>query len=228
MAGTLQDIIYQVVDINPEVLRLKLFHSSKNRSAVDSVIFLIFAPYKISFAINITLKSFILFSDYFKPIANKIKFGAIVIGRVLKIMLRRNKNIELLHLDYSTKNLFESSFLVLHYDFKNALWYNIENLKKTTQIESIVFNLTNFKGLPIVFIVHGFFQKKVYVLNVETNKILNNKTFKNNISNLKIKRNFTPSFKLFTQKITMKSSKISIKKIPFIINHSSYHQTDFL
>ena len=174
------------------------------------------------------MTNFILFSDYFKPIANKIKFVAIVIGRFFKIMLRRRKRIQLLQLEYSTKYLFDKSFLVLQYRFKNALWYNFKDLKKTTEKQSIVFNLANINSSPIVFIVYGFLQKKVYHLTVQADNILVTHSFQTTFFNFNNQINFSPSLKLLAPKPVLKISKIDIKKKPLIINHSPYNQTDFI
>ena len=174
------------------------------------------------------MTNFILFSDYFKPIANKIKFVAIVIGRFFKIMLRRRKRIQLLQLEYSTKYLFDKSFIVLQYRFKNALWYNLKGLKKTTEKQSIVLNLANINSSPIVFTVHGFFQKKVYHLTAQPDSILITKSFQTTFLNLNNQINFSPSLKLSAKKPVVNISKIDIKKNTLIINHSSYNQTDFI
>jgi len=174
------------------------------------------------------MPNFILFSDYFKPIANKIKFVAIVIGRFFKIMLRRRKRIELLKLEYSKKYLFDKSFLIIEYRFKNVLWYNFKDLKRTTGKKSIVFNLSNINTSKIVFIVHGFLQKKVYHLTVQPENLLVTKSFQNTFFNFNKKMNFSPSLKLLAKKPIVKVSNIDIKKNPLIINHSPYNQTDFI
>ena len=174
------------------------------------------------------MTKFILFSVYFKPIANKIKFVAIVIGRFSKIMLRRRKRIELLQLDYSKKYLFDKSLLIIQYRFKNVLWYNFKDLKRTTEKKSIIFNLANINSSTIILIVHGFFQKKVYQLTVQPENLLVTKSFQTTLSNFNNQINFSPSLKLITQKSVVNISKIDIKKNPLIINHSPYNQTDFI
>lgn len=182
------------------------------------------------------MTNFILFSDYFKPIANKIKFVAIVIGRFFKITLRRRKSIQLIELDYCTENLFDKSYLVITYCFKNALWYNFKNLKKTTKRNSIVFNLANISSSSITFIVHGVFQKKIYKLIISQDYSLESKSFRTNVFNINKPINFNPLIKIFSQKPAIHIPNISIYKITNIsnkrteitINHTSYNQTDFL
>jgi hypothetical protein len=174
------------------------------------------------------MTNFILFSDYFKPIANKIKFVATVIGRFFKIMLRRRKRIELLQLDYSKKYLFDKSFLIIKYRFKNVLWYNFKDLKKTTEKKSIVFNLANINSSTIVFIVNGFFQKKVYQLTVQPDNLLLTKSFQTSFFNFNNQNNYSPSLKLLAKKPVANISNIDIKRSPLLINHSPYNQTDFI
>ncbi len=153
---------------------------------------------------------------------------AIVIGRFFKLMLRRRKRIELLQLDYSKKYLFDKSFLIIQYRFKNVLWYNFKDLKKTTEKKSIVFNLANINSSTIVFIVHGFLQKKVYHLTVQPDNLLITKSFQTTFFNFNNQTNFSPSLKLLAKRPVVKISKIDIKKNTLIINHSSYNQTDFI
>lgn len=174
------------------------------------------------------MPNFIFFSDYFRPITDKIKFVAIVIGRFFKIMFRRKRGIKLLQLDYSRKFLFDKSFLVVQYQFKNALWYNFKELKKTTHKQSIVFNLSNINKSCIVLIVHGFLQKKVYQLAVQTENILITNTFQTEFSSFNSQINFSPSLKLLSNKPVVKISKINIKNDPLIINYSPYNETDFI
>jgi len=174
------------------------------------------------------MTNFILFSDYFKPIASKVKFVVIVIARFFKIMLLRRKRIELLQLEYSKKYVFDKSFLIIQYHFKNVLWYNFKDLKRTTERKTIVFNLTNINSSPIIFIVHGFLQNKVYHLILKSDNLLFTKSFQTTFLNLNNPIRFSSLLKLFTQKPVVKISKVDIKKNTLKITHPLYTQTEFI
>jgi len=179
-------------------------------------------------------KEIFYFSDYFKPVFATLKFAISVATKFVVIVFRRRKGIKLLGLDYSKKYLFDKSYLIINYKFKNALWYDFKNLRKTTNKHAVVFNLQNLSSNKITLIVRGFFQKKVYYINIKPEKILETKPFKLNLFDLQKKSfihqiNFctkNPLIKLERIKILEKGIKIFKKEIK--INHSLYNQTDFL
>lgn len=168
------------------------------------------------------------FSDYFKPIAYKLKFIVSVIAKFLTILFRRRKGIKLLQLDYSKKYLFDKSYLIISYKFKNALWYNFKNLKKTTEKQSVVFNLKNLGTNNITLIVYGFFCKKIYHINIQPEKTLEAKSFKTIISGINQETAFVTPIKLDRKNTFLNLPKINVAKTKIAINHSSYNQTDFI
>jgi hypothetical protein len=174
------------------------------------------------------MTNFLYFSDYFKPAINKVRFTFILFGRCLKILFRWRKGIRLLHLEYTKKNQFHNSYLIIHYRFKNALWYNFKNLKKTTEKKSVVFNLKNLGTTNITLIVYGFFQKKIYQINVQPEKTLEAKSFKIIISGIYKETLFTPFFRLDRKHTLINLPKINVTKRKIEINPSPYNQNDFI
>jgi hypothetical protein len=179
-------------------------------------------------------KTVFYFSDYFIPFFTKFKFVISVVTKFFILLFRKRKGIKLLELDYSKKYLFEKSYLIINYKFKNALWYDFKNLKKTTNKQAVIFNLQNLNSNRITLIIHGFFQTKIYYINIKPEKILETKSFKLNISGFQ-KKIFIPQINFSTKnplikferiKILKKGTKILKKEIK--INHSFYTQTDFL
>ncbi len=133
-----------------------------------------------------------------------------------------------MQLDYSRKYVFDKSYLVISYKFKNALWYNFKNLKKTTEKQSVVFNLKNIETNNITLIVYGFFQKKIYHINIQSEKTLETKSFKTIISGINKQTTFAASIKLDRKNTLIHLPKINVPKTKIAINHSSYTQTDFI
>lgn len=174
------------------------------------------------------MRAFLLFSELFKPLANKIKFAAIVISRFFRILFSRRMGIQLIQLDYSSEYLFDKSLLFIHYRFKNVLWYNFRNLKKTTKRDLIVFDLFNIKSPEITLIVYGLFQKRVYKIKAQPVNTIVTDSFKTNIKNINRGLVFTPEIEMVSKstKLTLKEFNITRSKI--IIKHSPYKQTNFL
>lgn len=168
------------------------------------------------------------FSDYFKPIANRIKFAFTVIGRVIKILLRRKRDIQLLQLEYSKKYLFDKSYLIIKYQFKNAVWYEFKTLKRTTQKSPVIFNITNLNRTSIILVVHGFFKKEVYTIEIKPENTIDTKNFKTRISNINNKITFIPSLQLLIKNPKIYMPDININNTPIIISHSTFNQKDFV
>jgi hypothetical protein len=174
------------------------------------------------------MQNLIYFSDYFKPIAGKLRFAFIVVGRFIKILFKRRKRIELLQLEYSRKYLFDNSYLIIKYRFKNALWYKFKKLKITTEKHAAVFNLKNINSTDIALTVYGFFQKKVYHISVMPENILVSQRFITAISGINKETAFMPSLKPNVSKPIVVISQIQLKKTYIQVTQSPYIQTDFI
>ena len=105
-----------------------------------------------------------------------IQFFLIIVYRFCEILLRKNRSIELIYLDYTDKNIFDSGFIILNYRFRNALWYRFGN-HKTLEKQIKIFNLKNLDK-EFDLIVYGFFQKYRYKLKFEPQLTLNTDSFK--------------------------------------------------
>ena len=89
----------------------------------------------------------ILKLNFLDKFFKKLHFLKVVIARFFTILFRRRKGIELLLLDYAEEHIFEKSYLVINYRFRNAIYYKFGNLK--TLVKQIkIFDLQN---LPLGF-----------------------------------------------------------------------------
>lgn len=181
------------------------------------------------------MEKFIYFSQYINPIKEKIKFSLIVILRFLKVLFRRKKSIHLSQLDFARKYHFDSSYLIIRYQFKNALWYNFKGLKKTTDREVIILNFNKITSFPIELIVHGFFRKEKYVIYAMPEKTLRNGSFKTTINgisdlSLHIKTiDCSPKpMQVIVRKPPIKEQSITIEHPEIQLHFSPYTQTDFI
>jgi len=174
------------------------------------------------------MTNLLYFSDHIKPIAKKIRFLLIVCGRFFIILLRWRKGIKLLHLDYAKKYQFDNSYLLIHYRFRNALWYNFKNIKKTTEKEIIVLNLKNVPKIPIELTVYGFFRSKTFHISVTPESTLQNNSFKIAIKGISEIESYSKPIVLKAIKPTPTLPKIKLNHSEIQIKQPSYTQTDFL
>lgn len=120
-----------------------------------------------------------------------------------------------MYLNHNSEKLFDSSFLVVSYNFQNALYFKINN-QTTLSNTPKVFNLSEITN-PIEFVVYGFFQKQTYYIEFEPTLTLNSKSFNTSISNLNIElnnpRNLILSMKNIQNKI--KTPKVKNQRIKY-------------
>ena len=174
-----------------------------------------------------------MISKYSKAIWNQIEFLATVFGRGFIILFRKRKTIVLLKLNYATEHLFEQSFLVINYRFRNALWYSF-GTHRTLEKQIKIFNLTNFEH-EFLLTVHGFFQTKTFHIQLAPELILDNSGFITKFNNLSPEfiRRESPvvmvtelEIKLTEIKTDIKIPKMSINKIR--VQNNTYNQNDFI
>lgn len=156
-----------------------------------------------------------MFSNYPTYLINQLHFLIIVTTRFLKIVFKSNRGIQLVYLNHNSEKLFDSSFLVVSYNFQNALYFKINN-QTTLSNTPKVFNLSEITN-PIEFVVYGFFQKQTYYIEFEPTLTLNSKSFNTSISNLNIElnnpRNLILSMKNIQNKI--KTPKVKNQRIKY-------------
>lgn len=185
-------------------------------------------PVFISNPLRIIMLNPFYLSDYFLPLLNKVKFAITVIVKFFKILFRRQKNIQLLKLEYSQRYLFNESYLIVSYRFKNVLWYNFKNLKKTTKSNPIVFNIKNIGSSNITLIAHGFFRRKKYRIDFNPAHILERKTFKTAISNINNNYSFIAPISHVPKVPILYIPTIEVNKKEIKTSHSPYNQISYL
>lgn len=167
-----------------------------------------------------------MFSQYLKYLLEKLRFLQVVISCFLIILFRKRREVELLYLNYDKEHLFETSYIVINYRFRNAIYYRFG--KHITLEKKIkIFNIKNFEN-EFDILVYGFFQKKTYRIQFEPKLALNTDTFKAAISNLTVKLIEQELPKLAHPKIysNIKQPIIRTKKIK--IRTNSFNQNEFI
>jgi hypothetical protein len=176
----------------------------------------------------------LFFSDRFRPVAKKFRFLFIVLGRSFKILVRWNKKIELVYIDYSRGPIFENSLLVLNYNFNNVLWYELYPAYKTTNPERMILDMEKVPR-NIEFRVHGFFRNQSYPISLPIQRILGNDTFKTNITIPVMPARWNKGLQKFSSDVIVKDTYPQIESRPheiitprLHIIHNTFKQTDFL
>lgn len=170
--------------------------------------------------------------NFIDKFLNKFHFMKVVITRFFTILFRRRKGIELLFLDYADEHIFEKSYLVINYRFRNAIYYKFGNLK-TLEKQIKIFDLKNFEN-DFDITVYGFFQKKKYKIKVEPKLMLDDTNFKTSLSNLYLKLEEKPFPKLMpvffsdVKKPIIIDNEIEIKQSKIKISNTTFNQTDFI
>lgn len=174
-----------------------------------------------------------MFSHYLKCLLERLHFFKIVITRFLLILFRRRKGIELLSLDYNSEHLFENSFILINYRFKNAIYYQFGN-HTTLEKKVKIFNLSNFEK-DFKFTVYGFFRKKTYHLKFQPILTLESEKFRTSFSNFNIllEEQFIPnlSFPIISLKLeepVIRVPKLEVSSNTIKIKINSFNQNDYI
>lgn len=163
----------------------------------------------------------------------KLKFLLYLSKRVVIILFRKERNIELLELTFSDKFLFENSYLIIQYRFKNALYYQFDDLK-TIENQLKIFDISNFKN-DFKLVVYGLYEKKVYSIKVNPKNKIHNQNFKTEIHNFKSALYFfdIPNLKsnnVFVKELQSNINRkvISVEKQQINIQSYPFNQSEFL
>ena len=175
-----------------------------------------------------SFKNAVYFSVYFSPILKNARFVSKVLLSFFKILFKKEKALVLVQLKYSQKHLFDKSYLIISYQFENAILYNFKGIKTTANTQPLVLNLANLKKSTITLTVKGFFQKKVYRLEIVPENVLITDSFKTRIEHINTKKKFSNKPVLKAQKVTTTNRAIQLKKENLQFNYSTFNQTDFL
>ena len=188
------------------------------------------------------MENFLYFSRYIQLVKEKIIFFFIVFTRALRLLFTSSQSIECIYLDFAPKHHFTSSYLIIRYQFRNALWYHFKGFKKTTDNEVVVFNLKAISAAPIELVVHGLFRRKTFILNVTPESTLINTTFKTAVTRLRdidLKRNrlqlqnikpllIDKKPALINKKPSLVNKEIKLTPGTIKIEYPSFNQTDYL
>lgn len=177
----------------------------------------------------------LLWSNSFKNLRTQLSFFFSKHLKLFVLFFKWQKEIQLLQLSYFKEWRFEKSYLIIHFNLKNAVWYQLKNIKIINSKTPIVLNLENIKEDKIEFIVYGLFRKKTFIIDVSKSEKLITENFKasiRQINNIKsIRSSFSMKIKslaLNNQSINLKVHPIKTSLKPINLKLKQYNQNEFL
>lgn len=181
------------------------------------------------------MKNTLLFSDKIRQFNSFVKFQFLKFGRWISVLFKRRKSINKIAFEYYKNWQFKNAYLVIDFQFRNAIWYKVGNIKSTDFFHSLILNLENIDAETIDFEVFGFFQKQIYTINLNKVAELNSEPFKTQIHNLssldliKSKILFDlPNFGIKNTKTTLNFENIKVETSTSQINYKPFKIQEYL
>jgi hypothetical protein len=181
------------------------------------------------------MKNFLLFSDKLKGCGILLQFHIKKYWRTFVLLFKWNKNIKPIQLSYFREWRFEKSYLIIHFNFKNAVWYQLKNIKRINCLQPIILNLENIKEKQIEFTVYGFFRQKTYLIDIVKSETLITETFKTEIKQINIIQQIATFIKVKIKKpilekqiIRLDQNNIETNIKPITLNLKNYSQKEYI
>jgi hypothetical protein len=181
------------------------------------------------------MKDLLLFSEKLKGFGNYLQFHTKKYRKIFVLLFKWDKNIKPIQLCYFREWRFEKSYLIIDFNFKNAIWYQLKNIKRINCLQPIILNLENIKEKQIEFTVYGFFRQESYLIDIIKSETLITETFKTEIKQINNIQQIATSFKLIIKKpllekqiIRLEQNNIETNIKPITLNFKNYIQKEFI
>jgi hypothetical protein len=171
----------------------------------------------------------------FKNLGIQVSFYFSKYLKLFVLFFKWQKEIQPIQLSYLKAWRFQKSYLVIHFNFKNAVWYELKDIKRTKSKLPIILNLENIKEDKIEFTIYGLFRKKTYLIDVSKSESLIAENFKTAISQIKTLKSVANSIAIKIKNPSLKKQQIKLRPKPVKTNLkpitlklSQYNQNEFL
>jgi hypothetical protein len=190
------------------------------------------------------MKKLFFLSHNIKWLMNAVGFFLLRISRIFKLLFQRNRKLEIVAFNYFKNWHFNNAYLVIDYQFKNAIWFRVDSMKHSNFNKPIVIDLEKIKTNDLTFEVFGFLQKQTLRIDLQKHTHLTSTEFRpelitsqfqtivalSNIANLSIRnvKTLVPKSQIKSFPIKIKSSNpiqpprlrhINLKSITLNLNH---------
>lgn len=129
------------------------------------------------------MRNIFIFSDKLRPFANYLRFQLLKLRSGIIVLCKQNKALEKIEFDYYKEWHFDNAYLVVEFQFKNALWFRIGNFRSAKFDKRIVLNIQNVDSETLPFEVFGLNQKQTFQIQLQKELTLETGTFKTRITN---------------------------------------------
>ncbi len=181
------------------------------------------------------MRSLLIFSEKLKILGNYLQFNLKKYWKIFVLFFKWNKNIKLIQLSYFREWRFEKSYLIIHFNFKNAVWYQLKNINKINCLQPIILNLENVKEKQIKFTVYGFFRQETYLIDIVKSESLITETFKTEINQINIIQQISTSLNFKIKKSLLEEQIIHLEQNnletnikPISLNFKNYIQKEYI
>jgi len=174
------------------------------------------------------MKKLFFLSYNIKWLMNGVGFFFLKIGRLFKLLFQRNRKLEVVAFNYFKNWHFYNAYLVIDYEFKNAIWFRVGAMKHSNFDKPIIIDLENIKTNDLTFEVYGFLQKQtlridlqkhIHLTSTEFRPVLITSQFQkivassiNKITNLNIR-----DVKILVPKQQIYTAPIEIKRVNLVL-----------
>lgn len=180
------------------------------------------------------MKNPLLFSNKIRQFNSFVKFQFLKFGRWISVLFKRRKSIKKISFEYYKYWQFNNAYLVINFQFKNAIWYKIGNIKSTDFSKPLILNLENIHSDGIDFEIFGFFQKQIYTIHLNKVAELNSEPFKTQTHNLNLKltndkiRFRLSDFEITNGKTVLNFDNIKVETPSFQINYKPFQIQEYI
>lgn len=168
-------------------------------------------------------------------INSSIRFLFNVTSKWLFTLFKRNRVLKEIKFNHYKNWHFKTAYLIVQFEFENAIWINVEGSKRICSHFPIIINLENFQKDFFEIIIHGFSSKRKYQIAINTEAQIDNATFKTTTYQIKniylqdqiIQQNISKA-ELINHCISVKRHPINTSYQKSELKHSNFKLQDYL
>lgn len=171
----------------------------------------------------------ISFLDLLKQLISFLQFHFIRIRKWFAILFKKNRRLKKLSFEYFKNWHSDISYLVVDFMFINAIYFKIGDTRSFDFTKPLILNVKKLKTDNIKIEVFGFFQKKVFIIELNKEFQLNSKPFRTaieNISLVEITRQKT-RVKIPNLWFVFVNPKITFQSVSFNSKHIAIKSNEF-
>lgn len=181
------------------------------------------------------MNKYFFFLDYLKQYSTFFRSQIIKAGRLMKILFKKRKKLEIITLEYYRMWHFDNAYLLIDFKFNNAVWFSIEKHKCYDLSKQIALNLKNIQTETATLEVFGFFQKLVYKIHLNKETSINTQSFRPYFERIHVFEsiihesiNIIPKLGLHIANPSFVSNKIVMRSNNISINHKLINIQDYI